>query len=261
MKNLATFYFYWYVEWKWAYLQIWAESRYDESWRKVDWHRMWCISSRSGSRRWWSNWLRRVLFPNGLCQQKIAMSGSIKRTCFIRFSLFNWRLDIIEYDTRLESRLKTQTVIQRISFDIMWFIYDAMFLIKVFDKNEINPIWREESLNSYLLYYKIKDEIIVLPSSKTITFYMMSQVLMENHYTNISFIILRRFIVELTCWFQILIWYPCRRYESIFEDRSRFYYNKKNKLSFWLLKFSFAGIICYLKKIEWFKKVLNVHRL
>ena len=81
----------------------------------------------------------------------------------------------------------------------MWFIYDAMFLIKVFDKNEINPILREESVNSYVLYYKIKDEIILLPSSKTITFYMMSQVLMENHYTNISFIILRRFIVELTC--------------------------------------------------------------
>ena len=74
-----------------------------------------------------------------------------------------------------------------------------MFLIKVFDKNEINPILREESVNSYVLYYKIKDEIILLPSSKTITFYMMSQVLMENHYTNISFIILRRFIVELTC--------------------------------------------------------------
>ena len=74
-----------------------------------------------------------------------------------------------------------------------------MFLIKVFDKNEINPILREESVNSYVLYYKIKDEIILLPSSKTITFYMMSQVLMENHCTNISFIILRRFIVELTC--------------------------------------------------------------
>ena len=74
-----------------------------------------------------------------------------------------------------------------------------MFLIKVFDKNEINPILREESVDSYLLYYKIKDEIIVLPSSKTITFYMMLQVLMENHYTNISFIIRRRFIVDLTC--------------------------------------------------------------
>ena len=86
MKNSITFYFYWYLEWKRAYLQIWAESRYDESWWKVDWHRMWCISSRSGSRRWWSDRLWRVLFPNGLCQQKIAMSGSIKRTCFIWFS-------------------------------------------------------------------------------------------------------------------------------------------------------------------------------
>ena len=37
-----------------------------------------------------------------------------------------------------------------------------MFLIKVFDKNEINLILREESVNSYLLYYKIKHEGIAL---------------------------------------------------------------------------------------------------